>query len=297
MTPVEHLLPLHPRYPSRLRALRPPPAQLSARGGSLEAALVVAIVGSREAHPEAEAYAGDLAGELVQAGAVVVSGGALGIDGAAHRGALARGGRTWVVAGTGCLHCFPPEHSHLFETVAQGPGAMIWPFGPDATRQFLARNKVLVALADAVVVLQAGARSGALHTALCARRAGKPLWVAPAPPWYKKERFEGSHELLRTNAQPLTSTDALLRSLGLGGGCATAASRRERQHIIPLPRALTSDENVVFSATSSDPLHTDEITERAHASAGTVSAVLLTLALENVVVEGPPGFFRRRDGF
>jgi DNA processing protein len=288
-TTVEHLTPLDPRYPSRLRAFARAPASLSMRGGSLEADCVVAVIGSRDAITEAVAYAENLAGQLVQAGAVVVSGGALGIDSAAHRGALASGGRTWVVAGTGCQTCFPPEHEDLFEAIGDGPGAMLWPFEPAAgkhTSYFLSRNWVLAALADAVVVVQAGRRSGALHAAGCAFRLDKPLWTTPPSPW--STGFEGSLALLESGrARPLMSTEALLRSLNLHSPAPRTL----------LPRTLSTDESVVYDATSSVELHLDEIAARAHTSAQAASAALLTLALENVVVEGPPGFFRRRDGF
>jgi DNA processing protein len=290
VTAVEHLTPLDPRYPSRLRGLARAPASLSTRGGSLEADCVVAIVGSRAAVEEALAFAKALAAQLAQAGAVVVSGGALGIDSAAHGGALACGGRTWVVAGTGCQSCFPDKNKALFEAIAAGPGAMIWPFEPEAdthSSRFLSRNRVLVTLADAVVVVQAGVKSGALHAAGCAHQQRKPLWVVPPAPW-SGVGFAGSRELLQSGkAQPLWSLRALLRSLNLRGRAPRSRPSRK----------LSADESAIYAATSSASLHLDEIAARAHASAQTASAVLLTLALENVVVEGPPGCFRRRDGF
>ncbi len=296
MTEIEHLTPLEPRYPSRLRALRKPPL-LSARGGSLEAPCVVAIVGSREAHEQTLAYAASLARELVEAGAVVASGGAVGIDGAAHAGALEAGGRTWLVAGSGCLHCFPRSHAGLYDAIASGPGAVLWPFAPEtppASAAFRARNKVLACLADAVVVVQAGERSGALHAAGCAQRLGKPLWVVSVPPWLEDAGFEGSLQLVRDGtAQVLTSTPSFLRTLGISRASPAAQSRS-----IPLKRPLSVDESAVIEALASarrDPLHLDEITALAGLSPQTARAVLLTLALENVVVEGPPGFFRRRD--
>lgn len=186
MTDLVHLTPLDPRYPSRLRGLEGAPASLTVKGGSTEAGLVVAVVGSRSTTLPAARFARDLARALVAVDAVVASGGALGIDGAAHRGALQGQGRTWVVAPTGHGVCFPAEHEGLFANVARGPGAMIWPFAPGhAAHQsaFLTRNRILVAVSDAVVVIQAGSRSGALHAAGWARKLAKPLWVVPVSPW------------------------------------------------------------------------------------------------------------------
>lgn len=293
MTSPVHLTALDPQYPSRLRGLTDAPASLTTCGGSLEAERVVAIVGSRDATPAASVFARDLASTLARLGVVVVSGGALGIDAAAHRGALAAGGRTWAVAGTGHGAVFPEQHAGLFEEIARGPGAMVWPFAPDYRHRsaFLARNRVLVALADAVVVVQAGFPSGALRAASIARTLGRPLWVIPAPPWL--DGFRGSRLLLdRGGARPLLFVDAFLASLG---PLALRAAPPEALEPIPPARPLNQSEAAALDATSTAPLHLDEIASRAALSAQAASAALLTLALENVVVEGPPGFFTRRN--
>jgi DNA processing protein len=297
VTVIEHLTPLEPRYPSRLRTLDEPPL-LSAQGGSLEAPCVVAIVGSRKAHPRMLRYAQSFARRLARAGVVVASGGALGIDGAAHAGALEAGGRTWLVAGSGCHHRFPSDHATLYDAIGRGPGAVLWPFAPEmppAPARFRARNRVLACLADAVVVVQAGDRSGALHAAGCARRVGKALWVVAVPPWLGEDGFDGSRQLMRDGtAQLLTSARSFVRSLGI-----SSSRGRPQLRSAPLKRPLSMDESAVIEALATagqDPFHLDEITALAALSPQTARAVLLTLALENVVVEDPPGCFRRRDG-
>jgi len=280
------LTPLDPAYPTRLRHLDGAPPSLTTRGGSLEAECAVAVVGSRAAVPAAREFAGTLARALVAARAVVVSGGAEGIDAAAHQGALEAGGRTWVVAPTGHGQCFPPCHESLFEAIASGPGAMLWPFadGYQHRSAFLARNRVLAALSDAVVVVQAGMPSGALHAASCARQLNKPLWVVPAAPWM--EEFAGSRQLLEAGALPLMSIDLFLSSL--------ARDRASGGQRAAPTRILSENESIVLSALSNAPLHIDFIAVRAKRAAHETAAALLTLALENVVVEGPPGFFRRQ---
>jgi DNA processing protein len=288
-SPVQ-LTALDPDYPSRLRGVPDAPASLTAAGGSLEADCVVAIVGSRDATPAAAAFARDLASTLARRGVVIVSGGAVGIDAAAHRGALAAGGRTWAVAPTGHGAVFPEQHVDLFAEIARGPGAMIWPFAPEYRHRsaFLARNRVLVALSDVVVVVQAGFPSGALRAASVARTLGKPLWVVPAPPWMPG--FHGSRLLLdRGGGRPLLFVDAFLASLG---GSPTPL---EGTRATPPVRPLNQSEAAALEATSTAPLHLDEIASRAALSAQAAAAALLTLSLENVVVEGPPGFFARRD--
>jgi DNA processing protein len=301
VTSLVHLTPLDSRYPSRLRGVEGAPASITVKGGSTEASVVVAIVGSRAAADDALTYAGILGFKVARAGAVVVSGGAIGIDGAAHRGALVAGGRTWAVAPSGHEGCFPPEHQDLFAEIGRGPGAMIWPFAPayrHRTSSFLARNRVLVALADAVVVIQAGSNSGALHAASWARKLRKPLWVVPVAPW--THRFGGSRELLADGARPLTSSHLLLRSLGL------SASGNRAQGAVPPGASMTTQQTEprlsisehefrVLGAISTAPRHADAISTSAGMSPQATTAALLTLALENVVVEGPPGFFRRRE--
>jgi DNA processing protein len=287
---LDQLTPLNPRYPSRLRRIEDPPASITVRGLPLDANHAVAVVGARDATPEAAAFAQELARVLASTGAVVVSGGAQGIDAAAHRGALQADGRTWAVAATGHEHCCPPAHASLFEKIAQGPGAMVWPFAATYAHRsgFLARNRVLVALADAVVVVQAGFPSGALHAASWATKLQRPLWVVPAAPWM--ERFEGSRRLLDRGARPLTSIDALLASLDVVRPAPPEGLRNP-----PPIGSISPHEYKVLKAISSLPLHADAISALAQESAQVTAAALLTLALENVVVEGPPGFFRRRD--
>ena len=293
MDGFEHLTPLDPRYPSRLRALQDAPASITVRGGPLEATHTVAIVGTRSPIDEARAFTRALAAAVSGAGAVVVSGGACGIDAAAHEGAMEAGGRTWVVAPTGHERIYPEGHADLFDRVGRGPGAMLWPFAPEhASRTaFLVRNRVLVALADAVVVTQAGIPSGALHAAAWAGRWGKPLWVVPAAPWMAT--FAGSMQLLDRGARPLTSSEALLRALGLVSP-ATATTRPAPPRRVAPPVTISPSESKVLNAIMDTPLHPDAIASRAGETSQATTAALLTLALEDVVVEGPPGFFRRR---
>jgi DNA processing protein len=296
VTGLVHLTPLDPRYPPRLRSLPDPPGSITVSGGALDSSRAVAIVGSRQAVPGALRFARDLARELTKAGVVVVSGGAEGVDRAAHEGALGTGGRTWAIAGTGHERCFPPGHAGLFAVIGRGPGAMVWPFAPGYQRRsgFLLRNRVLVALSDAVVVVQAGLRSGALHAASWAKKLGRPLWVVPAAPWMSE--FDGSRQLLDAGARPLRSIDVLLGALGLAGppGPPPTPTPPGARFVAP-SHPLSEPAAAVLTALSTGASHADAIAALAHLTAQATAATLLTLALEDVVVEGPPGFFRRRD--
>jgi DNA processing protein len=112
-TPVI-LTKLDPRYPSRLLGIERSPPSISWHGGPVEADRTVAIVGARHATRSALAFASEIASVLATANTVVVSGGAIGIDAAAHEAVLRMGGRTWAVAGTGPGYCYPASHADLF---------------------------------------------------------------------------------------------------------------------------------------------------------------------------------------
>ena len=290
--PIRHLTPEDADYPEQLRGIVRPPLHVSVRGSvRLDGARAVAIVGTREAHKEAAEFATHLAFVLARSGVVIVSGGAVGIDAAAHEGAMKAGGRTWAVAGTGSDHVFPKQHARLYDDIAESGGAMVWPFAPaqKARNAFLARNGVLVALSDVVVVAQAGIPSGALNAAKWAGVYKKPLWVVPSPPW--TDGFAGSAHLINRGASVLTSVARFLE----------VALERETPgaQAVELPRQTTlrldlgEDAIALQKATSSAPKHQDELAAFAGLSAKAAATALLTLALENVVVEGPGGFFRR----
>ena len=177
---------------------------------------------------------------------------------------------------------------------------MIWPFAPTFVHRpcFHGRNRVLVAMADAVVVVQAGLPSGALNSASYACKLRKPLWVVPISPW--DEVSNGSLQLLDGGARPLTSAHLFLSSLGLeGSGNRPSSPGRVDVSVARLEGGptlrLSGHEFKILAAVSTEPRHADAISTGAGMSPQATTAALLTLALENVVVEGPPGFFRRRE--
>ena len=170
-------------FPRRLASAEPSAwPSLDVVGQLPDASVHVAIVGARAASGGAIELAQDLARCLAEAGAVVVSGGALGIDGAAHQGALDGGGRTIVVTGTGIDIDYPLRHRRLFDDVVAGGGALVSMF-PRGTQPlpgcFVRRNRLIAALADLVVVVEASARSGSLYTAVAAQRLGRPVAACP----------------------------------------------------------------------------------------------------------------------
>src|SRR5581483_4699983 len=192
-------------YPASLRTIGDPPPVLFLRGDLVPAdEWAVAIVGTRRATSYGRQVAEQLGGALAQAGVTVVSGLARGIDGCAHRAALAAGGRTIAVLGHGLDTVYPPEHARLAEEIAAS-GALVseFPLGtrPDAPN-FPRRNRILAGLARATVVVEAGLNSGALITADCALEQGREVFAVPGS--ILSPSSKGTNALIKDGARPLT---------------------------------------------------------------------------------------------
>ena len=177
----------------------------------------VAIVGSRRPSPYGEAVAEQLGVELARAGVIVVSGLALGIDAAAHRGALNGAGITVAVMGTGVDIVYPAAHSRLAQEILAGGGALVSQF-PDGTvprrHNFPARNWTMAALSDVVVVVEAGEGSGALITAEAALHLHKEVMAVPGSIF--SPLSVGTHGLLRDGAGMVQNARDILAALGRG---------------------------------------------------------------------------------
>ncbi len=200
-----------PELPLRLGDLPEPPRRLYL-WGTLPPEPYVAIVGSRACTTEARGFVRQMAAQLGRAGVTIVSGGAVGIDAAAHWGALDAGTPTLVVAPAGLSHPFPAEHTELFHRVVHAGGAYLsLDPGMSARGRFFPRNAVLAALSDAVVVGEANARSGSRNAAKHARSLGRALFAVPAAGWNAKGW--GSNAELRLGARWAERTQDVLRYL------------------------------------------------------------------------------------
>lgn len=166
----------------RSSALKPPVQRLYVRGNLAEGLdrPRVGVIGSRTADPDTQNWTRSLAGQLAARGAVVVSGGARGIDGQAHWGAIDCLGVTWWVSGTAVDKVYPAEHRSLLREILAGRGALISEIGPGGRSGrylFRLRNRLIAALVDALVVVAAGPRSGSLSTVSYALEQGCPVYV------------------------------------------------------------------------------------------------------------------------
>lgn len=200
-----------PDYPAALLDLPQPPALLHALGrASLLHGRCVGIVGTRHSSASGDRIAYQMAAALVRAGAVVVSGMAFGIDAASHRGALDAGGGTIAVLGGGADVPYPPTHATLHQRIA-GDGVIVseMPLGSRPGKgAFPRRNRIIAALADTLVVVEAGDRSGALITARIALDLGRTVAAVPGP--IDSPRHIGSNRLLGEGASFIARVDDVL---------------------------------------------------------------------------------------
>ena len=202
-------------YPRPLREIHDPPGVLFRRGKpQAQDELAVSIVGTRHATRYGLAQAERLAGSLARTGFTVVSGLARGIDAAAHRGAIAAGGRTIAVLASGLLEIYPPEHVTLADEVAangylvsEAPPRMV-----PISGAFPQRNRIISGLCVGTIVVEAAERSGALITARHAYEQGREVFAVPGPIDSRMSR--GCHALIKDGAKLLESIDDLLEELG-----------------------------------------------------------------------------------
>ncbi|WP_156759580.1 DNA-processing protein DprA [Microbacterium karelineae] len=215
------LVPGDAAWPEAFDVLGPhAPVALWVRGdpAALVGAATIGMVGARAATPYGEHVAADIAGDLAAGGATIVSGAAYGIDGAAHRAALSAGGRTVAFVAGGADRVYPAGHANLFAQIAE-TGAVIaeCPPGTTPTRwRFLARNRLIAAVSDATIVVEAGARSGSINTASHAASLGRPLGAVPGP--VTSSTSAGCHRVLREyDAVCVTSADDVRELIGAAG--------------------------------------------------------------------------------
>jgi DNA processing protein len=212
-----------PEYPARLRAIEFPPTILFVRGDprAFTADQAVAIVGTRRPSDAGRRTASRIATAVARAGALVVSGLAVGIDGAAHAAAVQEGRPTVAFIGSGHARLFPAIHDRLADAIVEGGGAVVSEYSPETepTRgTFPRRNRLISGSADAVVVVQAGARSGALVTASWALEQGRECFVVPGP--IDAPTSAGCNGFLRAwpgLARVVSGIPQLLEDLGMSG--------------------------------------------------------------------------------
>ena len=272
------------RYPQWLSRTHTPPLVLWVKGTLFpdEGASSIALVGSRAASALGLAFARRLSDELASAGLVIVSGLARGIDSAAHRGALDARGRTVAVLGSGLDRLYPPENAALSEAV-QASGAVVseYPLGTRPLKpHFPRRNRVIAGWVRAVVVVEAGSRSGALSTARAALDEGRDVMAVPGHP--TAPQAEGANRLLQDGAALVRGAADVLRELGLAQPRAPEAA---------------PDDDVLRAVVRDVPKSVDEIQQRSGLALPLLLARLSELELGGAVLRLPGALYvRARSG-
>jgi DNA processing protein len=261
-------------FPERLRAIFDPPRALYLRGSGepeLLGGRSVAVVGARSCSPYGAQVARTLARDLARAGLVVVSGLARGIDGEAHRGALDAKGLTIAVLGCGIDRDYPASHADLSRRIEE-KGLVVSEYEPGvepAPWRFPARNRIIAGLCEAVVVVEARERSGALITADFALDEGREVFAVPGE--ITSSLSAGTNALLKLGAAPLTCSGDVLDALEI---------ERER----PVEAVEVSREAAqVLGLVRDGPAGADELALRGELEAGAVSVALTELELAGLV--------------
>jgi DNA processing protein len=289
---------VEPEYPVRLAEIADPPPLLALLGQpALLAAPAVAIVGARNASAHGRMLASSLAKELAEAGLVVVSGLARGIDTAAHEGALAAGGATVAVIASGIDVPYPPDNEALMAEIAAS-GAVVSERPPGAVpqaRHFPRRNRIIAGLCVGVVVVEAAPQSGSLITARLAAEQGREVMAVPGSPLDPRHR--GTNQLLRDGATLVESAADIRAALGGALKPIPAPSRRpRRREARPAPPPARPPAQVppqgdllgrLQERLGVEPLLVDELIRQCHATSAEVQRALLELELEGRIERHP----------
>jgi DNA processing protein len=276
-------------YPLWLKDIYDPPVLLYVKGRILESdKMAVAIVGSRRAVIYGLSIAERIARDLCARGLTVVSGGARGIDTAAHKGALAAGGRTIAFLGCGVDVNYPAENKKLFEAISEN-GAVVseFPFGatPEPWR-FPPRNRLISGMSLGVLVCQSPEASGALITAGYAAEQGKDVYAVPGN--VDDERNRGCHGLIKDGAKLVDCAKDILDELGLNDG-----EGDTRQLALPIESLKDSNERKIAALLSLEPMQIDEIIEKSGLAAPLVAGTLTLLEMKSIVKRVPGNAYVR----
>jgi DNA processing protein len=281
--PGHHILTLHDSdYPEVLRHIPDPPLLLYINGRrELLQRPPVAVVGSRNASTQGRANAENFARALSEAGLCVVSGMALGIDTAAHEGALCGPGSTIAVVGTGIDRVYPARNRALAHRIAD-EGCIVSEYAlgtPPVANNFPRRNRIISGMAAGVLVVEAAAQSGSLITAQMAAEQGREVFALPGS--IHSTLAKGCHQLIREGARLVETVDEVLEAMRVSPLVRQAAS------ITPV------EDSVLLEALGHDPVEPDALLECFGGDAGLLAGELLALELAGMLERLPGGRVQR----
>ena len=287
--PDRHIITLHdPLYPELLKQIADPPSLLFVQGDvSLLSQWQIAVVGSRNPSASGRDTAYEFARYLAQGGITINSGLAMGIDAAAHQGALAAQGKTVAVIGTGLDRVYPAKHRDLAHDIAK-TGVIVSEFAlgtAPRAENFPRRNRIISGLSLGTLVVEAAVRSGSLITARMALEQGREVFAIPGS--IHNPLARGCHQLIRDGAKLVETAADIIEELGALAGVVPTIDTPIKESGNTKFEA-DDDYQLLFEFLGYDPIEIDKLTEQCRLTAEAVSSMLLLLELEGQV-ESLPG--------
>jgi DNA processing protein len=287
-----HVITLHDaRYPSLLKEIPDPPCLLYLQGDpALLSAWQIAIVGSRNPTASGKKTAFDFAEHLSERGLTITSGLALGIDAAAHKGALSASGSTVAVVATGLDRVYPAQHKEMAHHIVEN-GAIVseFPLGTSPRAEFFpSRNRIISGLSLGTLVVEAALKSGSLITARMAMEQSREVFAIPGS--IHNPLSKGCHQLIRQGAKLVENAEDILEELG---ALALVTSEDALVSLAPMAHEKDDDYKKLFEYLGFDPISVDMLIENSGLTAEAVSSMLLLLELEGEVESLPGGRYVR----
>lgn len=272
-------------YPQNLKSIYDPPMLLYVKGNlKLQDNISIAIVGTRRATVYGKTVTEKISGDLGAKNITVISGMARGIDTQAHRGCLAKGGRTIAVLGSGLAHIYPPENRDLAEKIAS-QGAVISEF-PMETKpdrgNFPLRNRVISGLSLGTVIIEAGEKSGALITTDLALEQGREVFAVPGNIFSRYSK--GTHKLIKQGAKLVETADDIIEEIRVLEGL---FKKKDLKSISTENHKLNSDEQIVYDILELEPLHVDQICQRTQLPINKINQILFSLEMKGLARQLP----------
>jgi DNA processing protein len=281
-------------YPASLREIYDPPIVLYVKGSiSAKDKNAVAMVGSRQTTHYGIETARKLAYQLAYVGVTVVSGGARGIDTAAHQGALAAKGRTICVLGTGINIVFPPENKELFDRIAEHGAVMTqFPFNRNGDKQsFAIRNRIVAGMTLGAVVVEADLHSGALITANFATEYGRQVFAVPGR--IDSPRSKGCHDLIKKGAKLCEDAEDILSEFEYLFPSSNKPPSPGETGVLPALELSENEQKALDALRTDDETSIDEVIRKSGLPSSAVSVALLSLEMKRVVKQLPGKLFVR----
>ncbi len=294
----------HPQYPAALLDMEDPPLMLYAMGNqsawdqsttALHASRCIAVVGSRNPTAQGVTNAKEFSQSLAQAGLTIVSGLALGIDGAAHEGALAGAAETHIatvaIVGTGLDRVYPRHHRDLAHRIAKhGLILSEYPLGtPPLAPNFPKRNRIIAGLCKATLVVEAALKSGSLITARMAVDQGKDVFAIPGS--IHSTHARGCHALIKQGAKLVETAQDILEEMAPTGYSVAAGGAQDSPDVSD--DYSLDDTDPLHSALGFDPIGLDALLARTGMNTASLQVRLMELELEGMVSRLPGGMFQR----